>query len=100
MAADFSARLREILDRYDQLTEELSSRDVASDSNRMANLAREQSGIAETATLAREWLEIERGLAEARGLVEDSGGDREMAELAREEIASLEARRAELHARL
>ena len=100
MAADFSVRLREIVDRYDALTDELSSPDVIADSARLQQLAREQSGLAETAGLAREWFDVERGLTDARGLVQESGGDREMEALAREEVATLEARRAELQTKL
>src|SRR5687767_6652051 len=100
MATDLSTRLREILDRYDALTDELSQPEIHTDSARLQVVAREQAGLGEHAALAREWFELERGLADSRALLQESGGDPEMETLAREEIASLEQRRDELQARL
>jgi peptide chain release factor 1 len=97
---DLSARLRDLLARYDELTDELSQPDVASDLARMQELAREQSGMEDRAAMAREWFEIEKGVEEARSLIAESGGDREMEALAREELSSLEAQREVLQGRL
>jgi peptide chain release factor 1 len=100
MPADLSARLREIVERYDALTEQMSSPEVISDPSRLQELAREQASIAELATQGREWLQIERDIADARTLLVESGGDRELEALARDEVATLEARRAELETKL
>jgi len=100
MPVDLSARLREIVERYDALTEQMSSPDVLSDSSRLQELAREQASIAELAAQGREWLQIEQGIADARTLIVESGGDRELEALARDEVATLEARRAELETKL
>src|SRR5437660_3709316 len=93
MAVDLATRLREIRDRYDELTEELSKPEVVSDHAQLQRVAREQAGLADQAQLAKEWFDLERGLAGARGLLAESEGDREMEALAREEIAALESRR-------
>src|SRR5687768_14527196 len=65
---------------------------AASDATQLQALAREQSEIADFAARAREWLETERALEEARALL----ADKDMAELARDEIAELEARKQRL----
>src|SRR5687768_11900000 len=91
---DITPKLREVMARYDALSEQMA--DAASDGARLQALAREQSEIADLAGRAREYLEIEQGLAEARAML----ADKDMAELAREEIASLEARKAPLEAQL
>jgi peptide chain release factor 1 len=91
---DMTPKLREVVARYDALTEQMA--EAASDNSRLQALAREQSQLADFAGKARQWLEIETGLQEARALL----ADRDMAELAREEIASLEERRQLLDADL
>jgi peptide chain release factor 1 len=91
---DMTPKLREVVARYDALTEQMA--EAASDNSRLQALAREQSQLADLAGKARQWLEIETGLQEARALL----ADRDMAELAREEIASLEERRQLLDADL
>ncbi|HEY3079094.1 MAG TPA: peptide chain release factor 1 [Chloroflexota bacterium] len=97
---DLSPRLREIVARYDYLTDEMAKPDLVSDLARLQALAREQSGLQEIATSAREWLALEKDLEGARGLLAESAGDRDMEALAREEIEALERRMAELEAAL
>jgi peptide chain release factor 1 len=93
---ELSTRMRDVVARYDQLTEEMASPAVVADLPRLQALAREQSGLEELATRAREWLALERHLTDARALLAESGGDREMEALAREEIERLESRRTAL----
>src|SRR5438445_11388240 len=97
---DLSMRLRDVLARYEALTDQLSQSDVVSDLGRLQDLAREQSGLEDVASMAREWLAIEKGIAEARVLIDESGGDREMEALAKEELASLETRREALQGKV
>jgi peptide chain release factor 1 len=52
------------------------------------------------AALAKEWFDVERGIAGAREMIDESGGDREMEALAKEELATLETQRASLQERL
>jgi peptide chain release factor 1 len=97
---DLTARLTELLTRYDALSEQMSQPDAVDDLARLQDLAREQSGLEQRAGLAREWLALEKGIAEARTMIEESGGDREMESLARDELTTLEAKRETLQARL
>lgn len=100
MSADLTGRLRELLDRYDAIVAEMSLPETVNDLGRLQQLAREQSALEDRAALAREWLEIERELAEARALAADVDGDREMEALAREEIVELEARQESMRQKL
>jgi peptide chain release factor 1 len=97
---DLSARLGEVLARYDALTEQLSQPDIVNDLGRLQELSREQSGMESLAAMAREWLSVEKGIADARSLIDESGGDREMEALAKEELSALEPRREALQAKV
>jgi peptide chain release factor 1 len=97
---DLSARLAAVLARYDALTEQMSQPEVGADLGRLQELAREQRGLEGLAAMAREWLALEKGIADARSLIDESGGDREMEALAREELAALESRRETLQSRV
>src|SRR5687767_3439825 len=98
--ADISARLREVLRRYDELSAEMARPEVVSDRAKLQEIAREHAGIADLAERGRQWIEIEKGIDDARSLMADSGGDREMETLAKDEIVQLEARRVALLAEL
>src|SRR5262249_23757740 len=66
---DPSARLGDVLARYDALTEQMGRQEVVSDVGRLQELAREQAGLEGLATMAREWVALEKGLADARTLI-------------------------------
>jgi peptide chain release factor 1 len=88
------AKLREKADRYRELTERLSEPEIAADHKRAVALIREQGGLAEVARLQGE---VERHLgrlAEAEAMLADGTLEKELRELAREELATL-AREAE-----
>ncbi len=87
-------RLRAVEARYEEVTRELSTPEAAADPNRLAELGRELSRLEPTVTAFRA-LEAVRGeLASTRELARDP--DEGVRELAREELASLEARESEL----
>ncbi len=81
-------RLTEILDRHAYLEARLAA---AADPAEIATLSRDYAALGPVVAAIRDWRGIETGLAEARRLLDDP----EMAALAREEIAELEARRPE-----
>lgn len=97
---DIGPRLHDIVARYDELTVQMSDPDVIADLARLQELAREQSALSDTASLAREFLAAEQGISEARQVIADSADDRDMEALAKEELAALESRRESLRARL
>jgi len=85
-------KLDQIESRYDEMTRELSSPEVLTDSARYQKLAKMHSEMGEIVAKYREWKEIEKGLEGAKQLLLEST-DAEMKQLAHEEQRSLEARR-------
>jgi peptide chain release factor 1 len=85
-------KLTQIEARYDELTRELSSPEILSDSARYQKLAKTNSELAEMVGKYREWKEIEKGLDGARQLAGESD-DAEMKQMAQDEVRALETRR-------
>ena len=70
--------------RYDEITELLSSPDVASDVSKLTSLSKEQSSLQKPVELYREYKELNAGLADLKEM--EKSGDPEMAAMAREEL--------------
>ena len=85
--------------RYEELNALMAEPEVATDPGRVADLAREQSGIEETVTVYRAYLAAAAELDGARRLAEDET-DPEMVEMARGEVERLTAEQAQREARL
>ncbi|MES2482136.1 MAG: peptide chain release factor 1 [Pseudomonadota bacterium] len=83
--------LRQQLDRYPVRLQELDfflqQPEVANDMDRMRALTREHAEVSEVAGRFERYRALESGLAEARQMLDDPS----MAEMAREEIATIEA---------
>jgi peptide chain release factor 1 len=92
-------RLSSIQQRYDDLTAEMATPEVANDYERLQKLAREHSQLSEIVRIGAEYRKLSEALEGARTIVAESD-EAEMIELAREEITSAEARIAELEAKL
>ncbi|HDN79188.1 MAG TPA: peptide chain release factor 1, partial [Chloroflexi bacterium] len=75
--------------RYEELNRLMADPEVATDPKRMAEYAREQAELEELVQTYRKYRELERQLAEAKELLEESD-DEEMRELAKSEIDRLE----------
>jgi peptide chain release factor 1 len=78
--------------RYDEMTQQLSSPDVHSDSARYQKLAKTHAEMGDMVAKYREWKEIEKGLQGAKQLFDESD-DPEMKQMAHDEARALEARR-------
>jgi peptide chain release factor 1 len=85
--------------RYDELTEQMADPSVATDPERLAELAREQAELEEIVSVYRAYRAAEAELAEARQLAGDES-DPELAELARAEVERLTAEQARRRAQL
>ncbi|HEU5316123.1 MAG TPA: peptide chain release factor 1 [Chloroflexota bacterium] len=88
-------KLAQIEARYDALNEQLSDPETTADQQRYVQLTREQRSIEEVVGLYRELKKVLEELEGARALLADNR-DADLAELAREEARSLEAREQEL----
>lgn len=88
-----SEKLDQLVARYDELTQELSTSDVASDSARFQKVAKQHAELAQIVEKHREFKQIEKDLAGARQMIGEAE-DAEMKQLAYEEEKQLGARQA------
>ncbi|MEM7505348.1 MAG: peptide chain release factor 1 [Pseudomonadota bacterium] len=79
-------RLQEILDRFAYLEARMNE---VTDPSEIANLARDYAGLRDVVAVIHAWQAAERALGEAREMLDDP----DMADLAVEEVATLEAAR-------
>ncbi|MDP2850002.1 MAG: peptide chain release factor 1 [Sulfuricurvum sp.] len=81
-----SDKLTPFINRYNELTELLSSPDIGNDIKRMTDLSKEQSAIQAIVTKATEYKKLLDDIEENKSLAFDA----ELGELAKEEIRTLE----------
>jgi peptide chain release factor 1 len=82
-------RLAELEARYEEISRQLSTPDVASDPSQLADLGREMSRLEPIVAGLRSWRGVETQLEQARSMADDS--DEEMRAMAREEVDRLSA---------
>jgi peptide chain release factor 1 len=92
-------KLSQIEERYEELERLLADPEVATDYNRVRELAQERAEIAELVEVSREFRSVTRELAETRSMLDDELDD-EMRALVKGEIERLEAREGELQQKL
>src|SRR6058998_1602366 len=96
---DLESRLSDIEQRYDHLSAEMASPDVAADRDRMRRLGKDLAELGEIVGPYREYKEVLRQAEEA-GTMAAEEKDPEMAAYLRQEANAAEARVASLRARL
>ncbi len=84
-------QLEKIEKRYQEIDEQLVQPEVATNLNQVQALARERANIENTVKTYRKYKAVQKSLAETRAMLDDKL-DAEMTALARQEIASLEAK--------
>ena len=90
--------LKNVEDRFDELTRLLSDPAVASDPRKLRDLSKERSQLESTMRTLEDYRRVERTLEDDQTAIDS--GDAELAELARAEMPELEARRATLEQEL
>ena len=85
-------RLEVIKEKYEQLTEELSTPEVLGDYNKLKKLSKEQKDLEETYIKYKEYNQVINNLEEAKQLVDDP----EMGEMAKMEIEELSSKKESL----
>jgi len=98
MRPELLSRLEAVADRVAEISRELEQPAAAGDPERLAALSREYAHLNPAAKALAEYHRLETELAEAQRLAGDS--DAEMARLAAEETARIEARRETLEAEM
>lgn len=91
-------RLAELEARHEEVARLLAEPEVLADPARLADLGRELARLEPIVTGLREWRAVQFELEGARAMASDP--DEELRAMAREEVASLEARAAELESSL
>lgn len=81
----FKEKLQPFIKRYNELSELLSSPDIASDIHRMTDLSKEQSGLSTLVEKAKLYIETANAIEENKELL----GDPELGDLAKEELSEL-----------
>ena len=89
-------RLEATLNRYNEIGVELSKPEIVNDIKKMTELSREQTRLEETVNLYLEYKKVLSGIEEDRELLKD----KELGDIAREELVSLEEEKASLEDRL
>jgi peptide chain release factor 1 len=92
-------KLNQIEARYDEMTQQISSPEVLSDSARYQKLARQHAELGEMVAKYREWKENEKHLAGAKQLLSEAE-DAEMKQMAHEEARACEERKVQLEREL
>lgn len=87
-----TSKLLPIIARYDEISALLLDPTITQDIKRLTELSKEQSSIQEIADSARAYLDILESIKENKSLLED----KELGELAKEELKSLESQKASL----
>jgi peptide chain release factor 1 len=89
MAALSESRLRQIIDRFDQIEARMG---VATDSKEIVQLSRDHAELRPVVEKAREVMTLRTQLADADALIDDPDADREFVNMAIEERAEIKAK--------
>ena len=81
------SKVEEVLRRHEALNSQLANPEVLGDPQRLRAVAREHAEVTPIAEAARQYDRLRRRLADSRAMLE--GEDRELAELARQELEEL-----------
>jgi peptide chain release factor 1 len=85
-------KLQVFINRYNEINESLVSPDILSDIKRMTELSKEQSNMEPIVNAAKEYIQIINDIDDNKILLED----KELGDLAKEELKELEPRKVEL----
>jgi len=85
-------KLQPFIDRYNEISSLLSSPDIGNDIKKMTELSKEQSSLENIVNSAKEYFEVCEAIEENKELLED----KELGELAKEELKELEPKKQKL----
>ena len=96
---DIFGRLDDIVNRYEDITAELSNPDVVNDQDRFRKLMKEQNNIAPIVTAFTEYKDCKKNIDDSLAML-DEESDEELRDLAKEELAEARKRAEELEEEL
>ena len=89
-------RLEQILSRYNEIREKLSTNEVIQDIKKTMELSKELRSLEETVETYKEYKLVLDGIKEAKEML----NDKELGEFAKEELSNLETKKQELDEKL
>ena len=89
-------RLEQILSRYNEIREKLSTNEVIQDIKKTMELSKELRGLEETVETYKEYKVVLDGIKEAKEML----NDKELGDFAKEELSNLEVKKQELEEKL
>ena len=92
-------KLDDIVNRYEDITAELSNPDVVNDQTRFRKLMKEQNNIAPIVTAFTEYKECKKNIEDSLTMLDEESDD-ELRELAKEELSEARKRSEELEEEL
>lgn len=95
MESHFKDKLAELERQYNALTEKLSQPELLADQNNFRKVAKEHHGLEQIVTAFHDWQKVQEELAGAQKMLRDEN-DKEMRELAEQELQKLQKQDAEL----
>ncbi|MGF1495788.1 MAG: peptide chain release factor 1 [Elainellaceae cyanobacterium] len=93
-------KLKSVEQTFHELTRRMADPDVASDPEEFQKVAKVRASLEETVRTFEEWQEKQQELIGAQQILRESGGDREMREMAQLEVEGLETEIEHLENRL
>ncbi|MBD2111916.1 MULTISPECIES: peptide chain release factor 1 [Cyanophyceae] len=93
-------KLNSVEQTFQELTRRMADPDVAKDPDEFQRIAKSRSSLEETVTTYAEWKSTGEELADAREIYKEANSDPEMKAMAGLEVEALDAKLAELEARL
>jgi peptide chain release factor 1 len=89
-------RLGELAQRYDALSQQMSSPEVAGNAARMTSLLKAQGRLRRFMEPYRKLQQITKEIVDSRAILADAGADKDLQEMAREELAQLQKHRSQV----
>jgi len=89
-------RLEAILNRYNEINSELSMPEIVNDIKKMTELSKEQTRLEETVSMYQRYKKVLEGIEEDKELIKD----KELGDMAKEELAVLEQEKVEIEEKL
>jgi peptide chain release factor 1 len=89
-------RLKTVVTRYDELTQQLADQAVLGDITRLQQIAREQRELELVVTSYQRYARIEQQLIDAQTMFNESADDADLRAMAQEELTTLNAQREQL----
>jgi len=91
-------KLKEIIDRYNSLSEEMTKPEVLSDQKKLSSVAKEHSSLEKVVQVATKYISVLDQIDEDKEMLNED--DAELIEIAREELPSLEIEKSKLEEEL